>query len=163
VWPCVFKLIFLDFLSAGVRGWRAGFSPHVTAEGAMIQTKQEILPRRRDPGCMPRLKHVALIVESAVAPRRMMLTGVARYIQEHDGEDYDTYAKPVPGAGGSGAESWEQQQRGLGAWLRGLHKPVGIMTTNDLMGQQLLEACRRARIKVPEGVAVVGADDDEPI
>src|SRR5207248_10928691 len=50
------------------------------AEGAMIQTKQEILPRRRDPGSVPRLKHVALIVESAVAPRRMMLTGVARYM-----------------------------------------------------------------------------------
>src|SRR5436309_14462776 len=38
------------------------------------------------------LKHVALIVESAVAPRRMMLTGVARYIQEH--EPWAVYLKP---------------------------------------------------------------------
>lgn len=37
------------------------------------------------------------------------------------------------------------------------------MTTNDLMGQQLLEACQRLKIKVPEEVAVVGADNDEPI
>src|SRR5678815_4877993 len=39
-----------------------------------------------------KLKHVALIVESAVAPRRMMLTGVARYIQEH--EPWSIYLKP---------------------------------------------------------------------
>src|SRR5687768_9804167 len=38
------------------------------------------------------LRHVALIVESAVAPRRMMLTGVARYIQEH--EPWAVYLKP---------------------------------------------------------------------
>jgi hypothetical protein len=40
----------------------------------------------------PRIKHVALTVESAVAPRRMMLTGVARYIQEH--EPWAVYLKP---------------------------------------------------------------------
>jgi LacI family transcriptional regulator len=75
----------------------------------------------------------------------------------------DIHAMPLPGPGWSGPESWEQQQRGLTAWLTALPKPVGIMTTNDLQGQQLLEACQRARIKVPEEVAVVGADDDEPI
>jgi LacI family transcriptional regulator len=37
------------------------------------------------------------------------------------------------------------------------------MATNDLMGQQLLEACQRRQIEVPEEVAVVGADNDEPI
>src|SRR5204863_9485557 len=62
-------------------------------EGSMIQGKSEILPRKRDSGSSPRLKHVALIVESAVAPRRMMLTGVARYIQEH--EPWAIYLKPV--------------------------------------------------------------------
>jgi len=70
---------------------------------------------------------------------------------------------PVPGPGTGGPEVWEQQQRRLATWLRALTKPIGIMTTNDLMGQQLLEACQRLRIRVPEEVAVVGADDDEPI
>ncbi len=220
----------------------------------------------------PPLKHVALVVESAVAPRRMMLTGVARYIQEHqpwavylkpvgvdkslanwlqnwDGDgiiaavtdpascvvtrrglpvvdvvgvlryervplvhtndhsvgrlgaehllergfrnfgfcEYQgefwsqhrregfvatlkdksltchTYAMALPGPGWSGPDSWEQQQRAITVWLKSLPKSVGIMATNDLMGQQLLEACQRARIKVPEEIAVVGADDDEPI
>jgi LacI family transcriptional regulator len=62
-----------------------------------------------------------------------------------------------------GPEIWEQQQQRLAEWLRGLPKPIGVMTTNDLMGQQLLEACQRLGIHVPEEVAVLGADDDEPI
>ena len=31
-----------------------------------------------------RLRRVALVVETAVAPRRRMLNGVARYIHEHE-------------------------------------------------------------------------------
>jgi LacI family transcriptional regulator len=73
------------------------------------------------------------------------------------------YRMPLPGPGTGGPKSWEQQQRTLAAWLSALPRPVGIMATNDLMGQQLLEACQRLRIKVPEEVAVVGADNDEPI
>src|SRR5437764_2898615 len=218
------------------------------------------------------VRHVALIVESAVAPRRMMLTGVARYIQEHEpwavylkpfgvekslpnwlsnwsgdgiiaavkdpasdvvvhrgipvvdvvgvlrhehvplvhtndhsvgrlgaehllergfvnfgfceylrefwsvhrregfaaaladrGIACQVYMMPMPGPGTGGPETWEHQQRDLAAWLSALVKPVGVMASNDLMGQQLLEACQRLRIKVPEEVAVVGVDNDEPI
>jgi LacI family transcriptional regulator len=226
---------------------------------------------RRAPGEY-NLRHVALIVESAVAPRRMMLTGVARYIQEHGpwsvylkpfgveqslanwlqkwhghgiiaavrdpggdmlahrgipvvdvvgvlrhenvplvhtndrsvgrlgaehlmergfrnfafceytgqfwsqhrreglvatlkdkGLTADVFEMAYPAPGHGGPENWEQQQRAFAEWISNLPKPVGIMTTNDLMGQQLLEACQRLRIKVPEEVAVVGADNDEPI
>ena len=70
---------------------------------------------------------------------------------------------PLPGRGSGGPVQWEQQQSSVAEWLRGLPKPVGIMTTNDLMGQQVLEACQRLRISVPEVVAVVGADNDEVI
>jgi LacI family transcriptional regulator len=220
------------------------------------------------------LKHVALIVESAVAPRRSMLNGVARYIKEHepwavylkpygveknlehwltawDGDgiiaavsdpktslvmrrglpvvdvvgvlrhervplvhtddrsvgrlgaehlmergfkhfgfcEYEgetafwsahrregfsaalheksltcnVYTLPLPGPGTGGPETYESQQRRLAAWFRSLPKPIGVMATNDLLGQQLLEACQRLSINVPEEVAVVGADNDEPI
>ena len=218
------------------------------------------------------LRHVALVVESAVAPRRMMLAGVARYIQEHEpwavylkpygvekslpswlahwkgdgiiaavkdpasdiiiesgipvvdvvgalrhegvplvhtndrsvgrlgaehllergfrnlgfceyrdefwsidrregfqqalrekGLNCSLYQMPMPGPGLGGPETWETQQRSLTAWLNSLPKPLGVMTTNDLMGQQVLEACQRLKIKVPEEIAVVGADNDEPI
>lgn len=59
---------------------------------------------------------------------------------------------------------WEEQQQQLVEWLRqSLPKPAGIMASSDLMGQNLLEACQRAEIHVPEEVAVVGVDNDETI
>ena len=70
---------------------------------------------------------------------------------------------PMPAPSTGGPESWEQHQRSLADWLEELPKPIGVMATNDLLGQQLLEACQRLRIRVPEEVAVIGADDDEPI
>ena len=237
----------------------------------MSATRQLDAPAK--PAAAPhKLRHVALILESAVAPRRLVINGVARYIQEHEpwavylkpfgvekslplwlanwhgdgiiaavkdrasdiiaqtsipivdvagglreqnvplvhtndrsvgrlgaehlmerglksfgfceyrGEFWsedrrdgfrealhskslscEVYSMPAPGPGTGGPESFEQQQRALANWLQALPKPVGVMTSTDLMGQQLLEACQRLRIKVPEEVAVVGADNDEPI
>jgi LacI family transcriptional regulator len=219
-----------------------------------------------------RVRHVALIVEAVIAPRRQMLRGVAQYIQEH--EPWALYLKPaevkkaladwlkhwkgdgiiaaihepdrqmltqrglplvdVAGAmtlpniplvhandfsiGRLGAEhlierafrhfafleykemywsvrrrdgfvaavrergfdscivfsppplsdtggplSYEQQQAALVDWITKIPKPIGVMTSTDLMGQQFLEACLRAGVSVPEQIAVVGADNDEPI
>src|SRR5436309_12944630 len=63
------------------------------------------------------LKHVALIVESAVAPRRMMLSGVARYVQEH--EPWAIYLKPF------GVE------KSLPNWLRDWHGDGIIAAVKD--------------------------------
>jgi LacI family transcriptional regulator len=46
-------------------------------------------------------------------------------------------------------------------WLRGLPKPVAVFACYDIRGCQLLEACRRAGLDVPDQVAVLGVDDDE--
>jgi LacI family transcriptional regulator len=219
----------------------------------------------------PAPKHVALIIESQVMPRRNMLTGVARYIQEHEpwaiylkpfgvekslerwlnewrgdgiiaavndpstyvitdrgipvvdvvgvlrrddvplvrtndravgrlgaehllergfrnfgfceyadlewsynrrvgfvqtiedrGCTADVHVLPLPWGEG-GPQEYEQQQSDLANWLKRLPKPVGIMATNDLTGQRLLEVCLRLGIEVPDQVAVVGADNDEPV
>src|SRR5690242_19766145 len=64
-----------------------------------------------------RLRHVALIVESAVAPRRMMLAGVARYIQEHD--PWAIYLKPF------GVE------KSLQSWLADWHGDGIIAAAKD--------------------------------
>jgi LacI family transcriptional regulator len=58
------------------------------------------------------------------------------------------------------AGSWEQRQQQLARWLRSLPKPVGIMTCHDDRGHQVLEACRRAELAVPDEVAVIGVDND---
>ena len=61
----------------------------------------------------------------------------------------------------------EYEQDGMKAedhlvgWLDRLAKPIGIMACNDIRGQQVLNACRRAGIAVPEQVAVIGVDNDE--
>ncbi len=70
---------------------------------------------------------------------------------------------PAPIAGIGGPEQWEKQQRELATWLQELPKPVAVMASSDSMGQQILEACQRLKIRVPDEVAVLGADNDEPI
>jgi LacI family transcriptional regulator len=52
-------------------------------------------------------------------------------------------------------------QEDLGRWLKSLPKPVGIMACNDIRGQQVMNACRRLELLVPEEVAVIGVDNDE--
>ncbi len=57
--------------------------------------------------------------------------------------------------------SWEGEVEGAARWIKKLPKPLGVMTGNDPRGIQLLDACRRAGVAVPEEVAVVGVDNDE--
>lgn len=68
-----------------------------------------------------------------------------------------------PADGRPGPSFWEEQQSSLVQWIQSLPKPVGVMASTDLTGQQFLEACQRAHVVVPEQVAVVGADNDELI
>lgn len=55
---------------------------------------------------------------------------------------------------------WEQEQQEIARWIRALPKPVGIMTCHDDRGHQVLEACTRAEVSVPDEVAVIGVDND---
>ncbi|RME72390.1 MAG: helix-turn-helix domain-containing protein [Verrucomicrobia bacterium] len=49
----------------------------------------------------------------------------------------------------------------LARWLRGLPRPVGVLACYDIRGQQVLEACREAGLRVPDEVAVIGIHNDE--
>lgn len=48
----------------------------------------------------------------------------------------------------------------IGRWLRRLPKPLGLLACYDIRGQQVLEACYGAGLKVPEDVAVLGVHND---
>jgi LacI family transcriptional regulator len=48
----------------------------------------------------------------------------------------------------------------LDDWLRRLPKPLGVMACDDARARQVLEACHRAGLRVPDEVAVVGAGND---
>jgi len=69
---------------------------------------------------------------------------------------HDVWDKRVP-------HVWEKAQDGLAAWLAALPKPVGLMAATDLYAQQVLDGCRRARVAVPEDVAIIGVDNDEDL
>jgi LacI family transcriptional regulator len=48
----------------------------------------------------------------------------------------------------------------IARWLKRLPKPVGVLAAYDYRGQQVLAACRKVRIQVPDEVAVLGVDND---
>jgi LacI family transcriptional regulator len=59
--------------------------------------------------------------------------------------------------------SWERVENKLARWVAALPKPAGVMVCSDQRGSQFLEACRRAGVSVPDEVAVIGVDNDEPL
>lgn len=61
----------------------------------------------------------------------------------------------------SGRASHDAEIDTIGKWLMSLPKPVAVFACYDNRGQQVLEACRRRELMVPETVAVLGVDNDE--
>lgn len=66
-----------------------------------------------------------------------------------------TYVHPVPAP-----RSWDAEQRHIARWLRSLPTPIAVMTCHDDRGQQVIDACLRAALKVPDEVAILGVDND---
>jgi LacI family transcriptional regulator len=58
---------------------------------------------------------------------------------------------------------WDERVDSIAHWVRSLPKPSGIFLGSDQAGPQLLEACRRAGVRVPDQLAVLGVDNDEPL
>jgi LacI family transcriptional regulator len=78
-------------------------------------------------------------------------------VRDH-GFECHTFTKRLDNRSGTG---WDVHQHQLAGWLRGLPKPIGVMCPHDDRGQQVLDACQRAALKVPDEVAVIGVDNDE--
>lgn len=63
----------------------------------------------------------------------------------------------------SSLSNWEQEQRKLARWLARLERPLGVMAYSDIQAREVLDACARSGLSVPEEVAVVGVDNDEEL
>jgi LacI family transcriptional regulator len=61
------------------------------------------------------------------------------------------------------SKRWEDYADDLARWIAALPKPAGLMLCSDQIGPVTMEACRRAGVVVPDEVAVIGVDDDEPL
>ncbi len=59
------------------------------------------------------------------------------------------------------SESFIEPDPSFRRWLQGLPKPVGIFAVHDPLGRFLCGACQQLGIKVPEDVAVIGANNDD--
>jgi LacI family transcriptional regulator len=55
---------------------------------------------------------------------------------------------------------WVNQQEQLAEWVRKLPLPVGVMACNDPRAGMVLDAGLEAGLRVPEDLAVIGADND---
>jgi LacI family transcriptional regulator len=60
-------------------------------------------------------------------------------------------------------KNWDQQQESVGQWLEQLPKPVAILVCSDQRGPEIVEACRRLELRVPDEVAILGVDNDETL
>jgi len=89
---------------------------------------------------------------------RLRGEGFAGAVRQAEATLADCFASPWTGPE---AHDWEDEQHEIGAWLQALPKPVGIMASNDMRGQHVLDACSRMEIAVPEEAAVIGCDNDE--
>ncbi|MBK1828222.1 substrate-binding domain-containing protein [Haloferula rosea] len=59
------------------------------------------------------------------------------------------------------SESFTSPSDAMQQWLHDLPKPVGIFAVHDPLGRFLCGACQTLGLKVPEQVAVIGANNDE--
>lgn len=62
---------------------------------------------------------------------------------------------------GPAARSWEDEKQCIMDWLQEMVPPFAVMASNDVRGQQVLDACSELGLKVPEQAAVIGVDNDE--
>lgn len=56
---------------------------------------------------------------------------------------------------------WSDELPQIADWIRSLPKPIAIMACNDDRGELVIEACKMADVPVPEGVSVIGVDNDQ--
>lgn len=60
-------------------------------------------------------------------------------------------------------EAWDRFINEAAQWIIAQPKPLGLMLCSDRIGPLVTQACRSAGVAVPEEVAIVGVDNDEPL
>jgi LacI family transcriptional regulator len=100
--------------------------------------------------------------------RHFAFCGVPPGTNRHDDQRRDYFRQEVEALGYRCSDFacwrnwdvWERGQQAIADWLVALPKPVGVMTCHDERGQQVLDACRRVSLCVPDEVAVISVDND---
>jgi LacI family transcriptional regulator len=160
-----------DALSSGFREW--------SGDGILVRAEREIIAKtvaQRNLPDSPSV-HSDVRAESAMAFshlwergfRNLAFCGVSDYqwvrwqedsfcqLARTAGAKVSSYIRPLrlhqPGA-------WATERKALAVWLARQPKPLGVFACYDIRGQQVLDACEMAGLRIPDSVAVVGVDDD---
>lgn len=56
-----------------------------------------------------------------------------------------------------------RERKVLAGWLRKCAKPLALMACNDICGRFVLETIRQTGLRVPDDVAVLGVDNEDPL
>lgn len=56
-----------------------------------------------------------------------------------------------------------ESEEDLASWLKALPKPAGLIAAYDDRGKDILEIARKANLKVPDDISVIGIGNDEPV
>ena len=57
----------------------------------------------------------------------------------------------------------DEEKRALANWISDLPKPCAIMAYWDYLAREVIDACKSAKIAIPEQVAIIGTDNDEVV
>lgn len=61
----------------------------------------------------------------------------------------------------SDERDWITDQKRLCKWLKNLPKPIGIMAATDIRGRDVIDACHKMQITIPDDISILGVDNDE--
>ena len=56
---------------------------------------------------------------------------------------------------------WYYEREKLSEWLWTVPKPIAILACDDNQGNNLIEACHSAGVRIPSEISVIGVDNDE--
>lgn len=103
------------------------------------------------------LRHFAYVGDRTHAASRLRWAGFQEAARQRGAPEVPRYFLPHEE---SDSPYPERLRRELVAWLRQLPHPVGVFCFTDRVAIEVAEACERARLRVPEQVAILGTGND---
>ncbi len=127
-------------------------------------------------GCPPPGVHVDNTAVGAMAAQHLLEKGLSHFgfigwsSAQHSEARKIAFTRTLEQAGcpcdililpSPSPERLAQIELRMRTWLQSLPKPVGVFAWFDYVAREAVYACRESGLRVPQDVAVVGADNDE--
>lgn len=88
---------------------------------------------------------------------------------KHSSERHDSFRRTAEAAGFSCSsftvderhpENWTAELERLTRWIAALPKPCAVMAHADVYARLVNDACRHAKVRIPEQIALIGVDNE---